>query len=65
MSASNNFGGRKKEPEWSEFTDIEECKTQVHCNHCNVPISKRIERLKAHLQKCPKKLENDKKEESR
>ena len=61
MSASNNFGGRRKEPEWSEFTDIEECKTQVRCNHCNDPVSKRIERMKTHLGKCPKKLSKDKK----
>ena len=47
-------GGRKRLDEWCEVSEIEgeEGKTLVHCNYCRKKISKRIERVKNHLNKC-------------
>lgn len=44
------FGsGRKPAPEWSEVIDSG---TKVKCKYCGITISKRIERIKQHLEKC-------------
>ena len=55
-------GGRKREHEWSEFNDIEgdEGKTLVECSHCGEKVSKRIQRIKNHLEKCRVKNKQDK-----
>lgn len=47
--------GRKSKSEWSEVLGAEGT-TKVNCKHCNIEISGKIERIKAHLRKCNKRL---------
>ena len=47
--------GRKKASEWNDVDDVENDKNSVVCKHCNLVISKKIERVRAHLIKCSKK----------
>ena len=51
----SNLGGRKRYLAWQDVSDIDGQKTQVECNHCGEKISKKIERIKTHLNKCRKK----------
>ena len=44
--------GRKKDPAWEEVKDIENQKYKCACNHCDLVISKKIERVREHLKKC-------------
>ena len=50
--------GRKKDGCWSEVKDIENDKKKVVCTHCNGIISKKIERVRAHMEKCKVKNAN-------
>lgn len=55
--------GRKMASEWLEVTKIDgdsKCK----CKHCDISLSCKIERIKAHLKKCPAKSILSKNEES-
>lgn len=55
--------GRKMASEWLEVTKIDgdsKCK----CKHCDLSLSCKIERIKAHLKKCPAKRTLSKNEES-
>lgn len=47
--------GRKSKSEWSEVLGAEGTK-KVTCKHCNSEISGKIERIIAHLNKCPKQV---------
>lgn len=53
--------GRKKDPAWLEVAELKEAesgavsKNKVSCNYCKAVISKKIERIKAHLGKCDKR----------
>lgn len=51
------FGsGRKGAPEWAEMLqDENEKKNKVICKHCNSEVSAKIERIRVHLHKCPKR----------
>ena len=44
--------GRKGAAEWTDLEDIESVKLKVMCKHCTALISKKIERVRAHLRKC-------------
>ena len=47
------FGsGRKSAAEWADLEEIESDKLKVMCRHCTALISKKIERVRAHLRKC-------------
>lgn len=48
--------GRKESPEWMEVSKIEGDPRKVTCNHCGDQISAKIERIRAHLNKCTKKV---------
>ena len=58
-------GGRKRFYEWKNVSELkgdnEKGKSLVQCVHCNKKISKRIGRIKQHLEKClnRRKLEGD------
>lgn len=43
--------GRKIDAAWQEVTKLDNA-TKVQCNHCCTEISSKIERIKAHLEKC-------------
>lgn len=45
--------GRKLCLEWDEIID---CGDKVKCKHCNQIISKRVQRIRQHLQKCKKNV---------
>lgn len=45
--------GRKLCLEWNEIID---CGDKVKCKHCNQIISKRVQRIRQHLQKCKKNV---------
>lgn len=54
------FGsGRKGAPEWAEMLqdDENEKKNKVICKHCNSEVSAKIERIRVHLHKCPKRTQ--------
>ena len=38
--------------EWAHIEEIESDKLKVMCRHCTALISKKIERVRAHLRKC-------------
>ena len=47
------FGsGRKGAAEWADVEEIESDKLKVMCSHCTALISKKIERVGAHLRNC-------------
>ena len=47
------FGsGRKGAAEWPDIEEIESDKLKVMCRHCTALLSKKIERVRAHLRKC-------------
>ena len=47
------FGsGRKGAAEWADIEEIESDKLKVMCRYCTALISKKIERVRAHLRKC-------------
>ena len=48
-------GGRLKASEWNELSSVDEHPTRVFCIYCNENIIKKIERVKAHLERCTKK----------
>lgn len=52
--ANNSRGqGRKLDFSWADVNKIEtEGKLKAECKHCKILISSKIERIKAHLQKC-------------
>ena len=43
--------GRSKAPEWDLFEEVEDCH-KVRCKQCEAEVSKKIERVRAHLEKC-------------
>ena len=47
--------GRKRDPAWDEVVDLTDPETnkvvKVACKRCNVTISAKIERVKAHIGK--------------
>lgn len=43
--------GRKIDVSWNDVTKLENS-TKVTCNHCGTEISAKVERIKAHLDKC-------------
>lgn len=45
--------GRKLCLEWNEIID---CGDKAKCKHCNQIISKRVQRIRQHLQKCKKNV---------
>ena len=62
--------GRKKGSEWSEVTVIKvvgpgQNEEKAQCNHCHVLISSRIERVRAHLEKCKVRQKNVEKEKKK
>uniref|UniRef100_A0A6P7FM02 Uncharacterized protein LOC114329185 isoform X2 n=1 Tax=Diabrotica virgifera virgifera TaxID=50390 RepID=A0A6P7FM02_DIAVI len=51
--ANNSRCGRKLDFSWADVNKIEtEGKLKAECKHCKILISSKIERIKAHLQKC-------------
>ena len=48
--------GRKESPEWMEVSKIEGDTHKVSCKSCGDKISAKIERVRAHLKKCSKKV---------
>lgn len=44
--------GRKKDPVWLKVDAIENDKNKCVCRACDQVISKKIERVKAHMEKC-------------
>lgn len=46
--------GRKTNAEWSEVLGLEGT-NKVKCKHCKMEISGKIERIRSHLNKCPKR----------
>ena len=47
------FGsGRMGAADWEGLEEIESDKLMVLCRHCTALISKKIERVRAHLRKC-------------
>ena len=52
--------GRKKGLEWENVSEIEDS-IRVSCDYCHKSISKKIERIRAHLKDCQKKKEDLKK----
>ena len=48
--------GRKKGIEWEHVSKIEDS-IRVSCEYCFEPISKKIERIRAHLKNCQKRKE--------
>ena len=56
--------GRSKAPEWDLFEDVEDGQ-KVKCKQCEAEVSKKIERVRAHLEKCRKsKRQRDDDEDS-
>ena len=48
------FGsGRKEAPEWTDVLQGDNT-SQVTYKHCDAKVSAKIERIRAHLAKCPK-----------
>lgn len=47
--------GRKTAPEWLEVSRIPTDKNKVKCDHCGIEISSKVERVRTHLSKCPKR----------
>lgn len=47
--------GRQKCSEWNEVDKLENDQSKVSCKHCSTLISAKVERVRAHLQKCHKK----------
>lgn len=52
-------GGRKKDSAWLDVNDIENEKGKVMCKFCEIVISKKIERVREHLNKCKIKIQDD------
>lgn len=48
---------RRHSPEWMEVL-LMDGSSKVKCKHCQIEISSKIERIKTHLRKCAKRLEN-------
>ena len=48
--------GRKKGIEWEHVLKIEDS-VRISCNYCHELISKKMERIRAHLKDCQKKKE--------
>ena len=47
------FGsGKKGTAEWAHIEEIESDKLKVMCRQCTALISKKTERVRAHLRKC-------------
>ena len=46
--------GRKVDPVWNEVTKVDDSK--VTCNYLGIDISSKLERIKAHLDKCVAKI---------
>ena len=55
MPADN---GRKKAAEWNEGDILENEKQNAACKYCNQIISAKIERVRTHIQKCPKRRDH-------
>ena len=52
------FGsGRKSECEWAEVSKVD--KDTVKCDHCDLKISYKVERVRAHLEKCKTRKEQN------
>lgn len=51
--------GRKKDVAWEAVLPLENDTTRVTCKYCLEAIQRKIERVKAHLNKCKKKKEYD------
>ena len=53
------FGsGRKKAAEWNEVDILDNLKRKAACKYCNQIISPKIERVRTHIQKCPKRRDH-------
>lgn len=50
--------GRKKAAEWSEVDILDNEKQKAACKYCNQIISAKIERVRTHIQKCPKRRDH-------
>ena len=48
-------GGRNKANKWNEVTILGDQPNRVICNYCKESITKKIERVKSHLDKCRRK----------
>ena len=44
--------GRKGAANWLDLEEIESDKLKVMCRHCTALISRKFERVRAHLRKC-------------
>lgn len=50
--------GRKKAAEWNEVDILENEKQKAACKYCSQIISAKIERVRTHIQKCPKRRDH-------
>ena len=44
--------GRKGAADWADLKEVESDKLKVMCIYCTALITKKIERVRAHLRKC-------------